>query len=310
MLFNSYSFLVLLGITLVLYYLPPLRKAQVGILLAASVLFYGYTQPELVLLLVFSISINAVAGYLLENPAVGRRRLITVLGVAANLSVLLFFKYGTLFVRTLGLTGDESSLATKLLHIPLPLGISFFTFQGISLMVDTFRTPGQHPGLVRSFWTYWLNIAFFKAFFPQLVSDPIVKAHDFLPQIGPKSLAGLAVAPAFKNLVAGYFLKMVVADNLKDQTAWLAYPYFTEVSSVTLVALLFGYSFQILSDFAGYSLIALGLGQLFGYQLPVNFNFPYIASSFSEFWTRWHMSLSSFLREYLYIPQAEIATGP
>jgi alginate O-acetyltransferase complex protein AlgI len=310
MLFNSYSFLILLAVTLFLYYLPPLRAAQIPILLVSSVIFYGYTQPDLVILLVVSISVNAVAGYLLERPQSPNRKAIAIAGVCANLFILMFFKYATLFARTLGLSGAESSLAYKLLHIPLPLGISFFTFQGISLVVDTYRTPGQYPELTRSFGRYWLNIGFFKAFFPQLVSGPIVKAHEFLPQIRMKTLRDVPVEAAFKSLILGYFLKMVVADNLKDQTAWLADFYFQKVSSLTLSALLVGYSFQIFSDFAGYSLIALGLGRLFGYELPVNFNFPYISRSFSEFWTRWHISLSSFLREYLYIPLGGNRHGP
>ncbi|WP_332368437.1 MBOAT family O-acyltransferase [Spirosoma telluris] len=145
-------------------------------------------------------------------------------------------------------------------------------------------------------------VLFFKAFFPQLVSGPIVKAHDFLPQIKPKMFKAVRWEYCFRKLILGYFLKMVIADNLKDHTFTIAYPYFENMSSLTLVVLLFGYSIQIFADFAGYSLIALGLASLFGYQFPINFNFPYVSSSFSDFWRRWHISLSSFLREYLYIP--------
>jgi alginate O-acetyltransferase complex protein AlgI len=301
MLFTSYSFFLLLVLTIVLYYLPFFRRAQIPILLLSSLIFYGYTQPELVFLLLISITINAVAGFILEHPGCSSRRAVAVSGVAANLLILIFFKYIGLFVRTL-LPETESDWVQKLTHIPLPLGISFFTFQGISLVVDTYRNPGHYPQFSQSFPRYWLNIAFFKSFFPQLVSGPIVKAREFLPQIGFKTLKDIDAALAFKNLVLGYFLKMVIADNLKEYTSYLSYLEFAKFSTLTLILLLAGFSFQIFSDFAGYSLIALGLARLFGYQLPVNFNFPYISRSLSEFWTRWHISLSSFLKEYLYIP--------
>jgi alginate O-acetyltransferase complex protein AlgI len=129
-----------------------------------------------------------------------------------------------------------------------------------------------------------------------------VKAHEFYPQIEPKKFRNVRWDTAFRCLVVGYFLKMVVADNLKDATYWIEYPHFLRHSSVGLVALLFGYSMQIFADFAGYSLIAIGLGHLFGYILPINFNFPYLSRSFTEFWKRWHISLSTWLRDYLYIP--------
>src|SRR5262249_45250720 len=152
--------------------------------------------------------------------------------------------------------------------IPLPIGISFFTFQGISLVVDAYRARAESTArltLRPSFREHLSDIMLFKAFFPQLVSGPIVKAHDFLPQIGPQWWSQIRWPSAFSSLVVGYFLKMVVADNLKDQTFWLTYPYFEGQSSITLLALLFGYSMQIFADFAGYSLIAIGLASLFGY---------------------------------------------
>lgn len=147
-----------------------------------------------------------------------------------------------------------------------------------------------------------LETAFFKAFFPQLVAGPIVKAHEFIYQIAAKSLINIQWDLAVRNLILGYFLKMVVADNLKETTAALSYPSFVGMPGVNLLFLLYGYSFRIFADFAGYSLIAIGLARLFGYRLPVNFNFPYISHSITEFWRRWHISLSTWLKEYLYIP--------
>jgi len=310
MLFNSFPFVALLLATFVLYYLPFMRRWQLYVLTAASFVFYAWEQPVLLFLLLASIAINAVTSYFIATDSVSRQRFWAVTGVALNLGLLLFFKYSPLFANTFA-GGAKTSIGHFLVTIPLPIGISFFTFQGISLMVEVFRdrqaaaegkghlVPGVVPG---SFVEHLRNTALFKSFFPYLVAGPIVKAHEFYPQIEPKNLRNVNWEAAFRALTVGYFLKMVVADNLKDSTFWLEYPYFTLDSVPTLIALLFGYSIQIFADFAGYSLIAIGLGHLFGFRLPTNFNFPYISRSFSEFWRRWHISLSSWLREYLYLP--------
>ncbi|GAB4031084.1 MBOAT family O-acyltransferase [Spirosoma gilvum] len=303
MLFTSFNFFVLVLLTFILYYLPLLNRWQVPILILASLVFYSVNQADLLWLLLLSVSINIVSSYLVIYGRPDWRRFYAIWGVVANLSILCFFKYGPLLSRTF--LPLDSSLAETLVALPLPVGISFFTFQGISLVVDTYRyrdVPKFRSMIVRNWLQHAQNVFFFKAFFPQLVSGPIVKAHFFLPQISPKFLDDIKWDDCFRALVVGYFLKTVVADNLKDYTALMVYPFFEGYSSLTLLGLLFGYSMQIFADFAGYSLIALGLAGLFGYDFPINFNFPYVASSFSDFWRRWHISLSSFLREYLYIP--------
>ncbi|MEQ8682884.1 MAG: MBOAT family O-acyltransferase, partial [Cyclobacteriaceae bacterium] len=191
-----------------------------------------------------------------------------------------------------------------LIAIPLPIGISFFTFQGISLLVDAYRNRAGTSDQIRvlPFWKLLFHTSLYISLFPQLVAGPIVKAHDFYPQIRTKYLSGIQWNYVFQHVVTGYFLKMVVADNLKDFTGELVWPSFERFSSVELLVYLFGYSMQIFADFAGYSLIAIGISGLFGYIIPQNFNFPYVASGFSDFWKRWHISLSTFLKEYLYIP--------
>jgi alginate O-acetyltransferase complex protein AlgI len=306
MLFNSVIFVFLVAIAFIVYYLPFMHRWQLHVLIAASFIFYAYEQPSLLSLLVASIAINVVTSYLIAVDQPSRQRLWAVLGVALNLGLLLFFKYSPLFARTF-FGGATTDVGHFLITIPLPIGISFFTFQGISLVVEVFRErqSGGHDRqdvVPHSFWEHVRNTALFKSFFPYLVAGPIVKAQEFYPQINVKRFRDIAWNNAFRALVIGYFLKMVVADNLKDATFWLEYPYFLRDSTTTLLALLFGYSMQIFADFAGYSLIAIGLGYLFGYVLPINFNFPYIARSFSEFWRRWHISLSTWLREYLYYP--------
>ena len=302
MLFTSFAFIVLALITFSLYYLPVLANWQVPILILSSLIFYAYNAPVLVLLLLFSVSINIITTYFVVWGNPQHKKKWAIAGVVANLSILIFFKYSPLFAKTF--LGENDSLAQFLLTIPLPIGISFFTFQGISLVVDVYQEKYfDNKDIVPiSFLQHAQRVLFFKGFFPQLISGPIVKAHDFMPQIGTKYFTNIDWNRVTKDIILGYFLKMVVADNLKDFTFWIAYPYFQHFSNLTLVTMLFGYSCQIFADFAGYSLIAIGLAKLFGYSFPPNFNFPYISTSFKEFWKRWHISLSSFLMEYLYIP--------
>lgn len=302
MLFTSFIFVGLVIITFILYYLPILKNIQVQVLILSSLLFYSYNQPILVLLLLLSVSVNIVSSYYVVYGNQKYRRIYAIFGVALNLFILCFFKYGSLFSKTF--FDKTSSIGEFLLTIPLPIGISFFTFQGISLVVDVY-TEKYFPrknAVPDSFLLHAKRVMFFKSFFPQLISGPIVKAHDFLPQITTKNIKEINWESCFKTLVLGYFLKMVVADNIKNYTFSITYPYFETHSSITLIALLFGYSCQIFADFAGYSLIAIGLAKLFGYNFKDNFNFPYISTSFKEFWKRWHISLSTFLMEYLYIP--------
>jgi alginate O-acetyltransferase complex protein AlgI len=217
--------------------------------------------------------------------------------------VLAFFKYGAFFYAV-ATGGDQSSMFYRfLVAVPLPIGISFYTFEGISLIVDVFHSRAEPwaatPG---SYWRHLQNTALFVSFFPHLVSGPILKARHFYPQIGPKDFARIPWNRVFCEVVTGFFLKAVIADNLKDLTFYMDASRFGAQPGVHLLALLPAYSVQIFSDFAGYSLIAIGVAQLYGYELPVNFNFPYVATSVADFWKRWHMSLSQWLRDYLYFP--------
>ncbi len=307
MLFTSLAFFILLVITFVVYYLPVgfFKKAstQLIILILSSVIFYGYYNPSLLFLLVFSGAVNTITSYYVTYGAAHNRKLLATIGIVINLVVLAFFKYSPLIATSFFNT--ENGIGEFLLTIPLPIGISFFTFEGISLVIDTYKghTEKKFANLVdKSFSTHIRNSFFFIVFFPHLVSGPILKAHDFIPQIGNKLFKDIDWEYCFRTLVVGYFLKLVIADNLKDFTSSLIYPGFMTLSSLTLITMLLGYSFQIFADFAGYSLIALGLAGLFGYRLMQNFNYPYISTTFSEFWKRWHISLSTFLKEYLYFP--------
>ncbi len=302
MLFNSFVFIGFLLITFFLYYLPILKKYQVQVLISASLFFYSYQQPSLLFLLLFSALINIVFSFLVLNGQRHLMKIYATIGVIINVLILFFFKYTSLVAKLF--FAENDSIGSFFLNIPLPIGISFYTFQGISLMIDVFRN-GNFNNIRNnssSFIDYGKHVLLFKSFFPQLIAGPIVKAHDFIPQIKSKSFDGINWEFVFRCLITGYFLKMVVADNLKDFTYWISFPFFQGYSSLTLLTMLFGYSCQIFADFAGYSLIAIGLANLFGYHFFNNFDFPYFSRSFKEFWRRWHISLSSFLKEYLYIP--------
>lgn len=311
MLFNSFEFLILLFITFCIYYIPAFRRWQVWILVLASLVFYAYSNWQLLLLFLTSVGINVSASYGVVHGKPSRRKLYATLGVIFNASVLIFFKYGRLFATTF--LPDTSDFGQFLIQIPLPLGISFYTFEGISLVVDAYKGRNIEeyrslvPGIVRQ---HIRNTTFFVAFFPHLISGPIFKAHDFIPQISTKLFSEIRWSAFFRAVTVGYFLKMVVADNIKEHTFWIEFPYFQSQSAAVLWAMLFGYTMQIFADFAGYSLIAIGLGYLFGYRLPDNFNFPYVSLSISEFWRRWHISLSSWLKEYIYFPMGGSKISP
>jgi len=283
--------------------MPPLSRLQVPVLIGASIIFYSWSQPMLLLLLFTCLLINVVTSYLVIIGRKSWRQTHAALGVAFNVGVLVLYKYGPLIVHTIPF--DTGSIGAFIVTLPLPLGISFFTFHGITLLVDTFHARPDAPLLhekEHSLLFYASKVGLYFLFFPQLVAGPITKARDFLPQIAAKHFEDIQWEYVFRNVTLGYFLKMVIADNLAQQTSWIRYPYFLSRATSDLLIMLWGYSMQIFADFAGYSLIAIGIAALFGYMLPQNFNSPYLANSFADFWRRWHISLASFLKEYLYIP--------
>lgn len=318
MLFNSFEFLVLLAVTLPLYYLPisgsRARIWQIVVLLAASSVFYAWENPKLLLLLGFSCAFNALAVERIlfwkrTESAIQEKRWL-VSGVVVNLAFLGFFKYAGILLTLFPRGWMPAELVHGVKSIPLPIGISFYTFHAISLLVDVHRKKVSEEtqrrlgrrgtGRISSFSELTLYIIFF----PQLVAGPIVKAHQFIDQIREKLWDDIPWVSVRRYLLTGYFLKIFVADNLCEQTAMLSISkdFLIHSGPINLMALLYAYGLQIFSDFAGYSLIAIGFGLMFGYRLPENFRFPYLSLSITEFWRRWHLSLSSWLRDYLYIP--------
>ena len=294
MLFNSLTFFALLLPTLALYWLMPWQRARLALLLVASLVFYSYFHWPSVFLLLFTISFNYALG-LRQARRRSAGQLTLIIGV--NLSLLLWFKYSGFIADNvnalLSLTGAHWAVPRPPAF--LPLGISFFTFQVIAYQVDVYRGEiAAEPSFLR--------FAVFKSFFPQLIAGPIVRAHDFLPQLRSRAKFDAALFHHGIWLVlAGLALKIGVADVLA-QFANEAFRDPSALSSSGAWTSLYAYAFQLFADFWGYSTIAVGLAAMFGLTLPLNFDTPYFSASLQEFWRRWHITLSFWFRDYVYIP--------
>jgi len=267
------------------------------LLLLASWIFYGAWDWRFVALLILSAVLNWGAARIIDAAETrGTQKIVVALGVIANLGILGFFKYYDFFLEQLGTLLAAAGFARDmpLLEIVLPVGVSFFTFQGMSYLIDVYRGRVRAGSL--------LDITLLMSFFPHLVAGPIVRASDLLPQFRerPKLDRGM-VAMALLLIVWGLFKKAVVASELSVK---LVDPVFFDPSahsSLDLLMAAYGYAVQIYCDFSAYSDMAIGIAALFGYRFPRNFMQPYRAASLQEFWRRWHISLSSWLRDYLYI---------
>lgn len=267
------------------------------LLLVASWFFYGWWDWRFVALLIFSAFVNWGTAACIDRADGARaRKALVTFGVAANLAILGFFKYYDFFLEQLGLALDTLGWHRDLplLSIILPVGVSFFTFQGMSYMIDVYKKRVVPATL--------LDMSLLMSFFPHLVAGPIVRASHLVPQFrrAPKLDRGM-VAMGLLLIVWGLFKKAVVASWLSVN---LVDPVFfdpTVRSSTDLIAAAYGYAVQIYCDFSAYSDMAIGIAALLGYRFPINFNQPYRAISLQDFWRRWHISLSSWLRDYLYI---------
>lgn len=299
MLFPTFTFALFFIVVLTVGWLLPGRRAWWKLfMLAASYFFYGYWDMRFVGLIVASTALNQTAAtWLARLGHPGARRVVVSLAVATNLASLGFFKYAGFFVDSAesALAGLGLAADLPLLNIILPVGISFFTFQAISYVLDVYRgdTEPAKP----------LDFAVYLAFFPQLVAGPIVRAHELIPQLNqPRTLRHSDFTRAVVLIAAGLFKKMVVATYLAEALVDDVFAFPERFSSLEVLLGTYGYAVQIYADFSGYTDIAIGVALLMGVRLPENFNQPYRADSIQDFWRRWHMSLSRWLRDYLYIP--------
>lgn len=302
--FVSYSFAILMTLVMVSRVWYRRQRTSTGYLatlLIASLVFYSWHTPGYLLVMFASTLIDFCAGLELgrEGLSLPRRRALLTLSMLANLGLLCFFKYTDFAISEvesmLQWFGAEVSLPH--LNLILPMGISFYTFQSMSYTIDVCRREIQP---LTSFWRFFLYVSVF----PQLVAGPIVRASEFLYQLNrPRSLTLRAFCEGGFLIIRGLFLKLVCADNIGRyvDVSWAGFRQSSPDSTRLLVtAVLFGC--QIYCDFAAYSSIARGLAYVLGFRFPENFNNPYLASSFSNFWQRWHITLSQWLRDYLYIP--------
>jgi alginate O-acetyltransferase complex protein AlgI len=280
-------------------------------LLTLSWLFYAWSVPEYLILILVSTTVDYCVGRLLaatpESARVARRGLLGI-SLTLNLGVLAYFKYAGFIARNwmslaggLGLWTPDVTTA----DIVLPIGISFYTFESISYTIDVYR------GRIEAEKNF-LRLACFIAFFPHLVAGPIVRAHEFLYQLErPRRIRIRVFAEGTYLVIRGLFLKMVVADNLGQlvDQHWRTAGAEAPAGALAMTLLVF-FACQLFCDFAGYSDIARGLAYQLGFRLPINFNAPYVAATFTEFWRRWHITLSSWMRDYVYIPLGGNRRGP
>lgn len=293
MVFSSMVFLcVFLPAVFLLYQLVPGMKAKNGLLIAASLLFYAYGEPVYILLMIGSTFMNYLFGLWMDIRRDTSRKNILILSVLANLSLLVFFKYMDMLIESWNmLTGMNISP----MHISLPIGISFFTFQAMSYVIDIYR---GEVCVQRSYWKVLLYISFF----PQLIAGPIVKYHDIEEQIEARNADLGQIVSGMRRFIIGLGKKVLIS-NTAAVTADAVFA--TAVSELNIFSAWIGaiaYMLQIYYDFSGYSDMAIGLGKMFGFHFQENFQYPYSAVSIKEFWRRWHISLSTWFKEYIYIP--------
>ncbi len=293
MLFDTLQYWVFFSAVLAVYGSLDARSGR-GFLVLVSFVFYGFWNPKFLILLAGSTVFNYFSGIAIESAQGNRRRIWLILSLSANLTVLGFFKYFNFFVESFAhLFGLD--LGSLVLNIILPVGVSFYAFEGVAYNVDVYR---KHLPAQRNL----LDFALFISFFPHLVAGPIIRPHDFFPQVGPKWCINEADFKwAIMQIIKGLIKKCVFADVF----AVYANAYFGQTAATEQIAALIGvfaFGMQIYFDFAGYTDIARGCARLLGFKFPPNFERPYLARDISEFWRKWHISLSTWLRDYLYIP--------
>lgn len=307
MLYNSYEFiLAFLPLTFCVYFLlNRFRKIEAGkaFLVLSSLFFYGYWNPIYVPLILASMIVNYQIGQVLArlSPGGTGKKHVLWAGVIFNVGLLGYFKYSDFFLANVNWVFDTSF---DLLHLTLPLAISFFTFQQIAYLVDSYRNETHEYN--------FLNYMVFVTFFPQLIAGPIVHHKEIMPQFANLRTKYLD----FRNIATGVFIfsiglfkKVVLADTFA-QWANAGFDNAETLSLIEAWAASLSYTFQLYFDFSGYADMAIGIGLMFNIRLPINFNSPYKAVDIQDFWRRWHMTLSRFLRDYIYIPLGGNRKGP
>ena len=295
MLFSSLEFLYLyLPLTLLLYFTLPVRWRN-AVLLSVSLVFYGWGEPVYLLLMIFTIAVDYAAGLLIERAHRRARwqKAILIAAIGINLALLAFFKYADFILDNL--RAIPALAALPRLDVPLPIGISFYTFQALSYVIDVYRREVRAQRSAVAFGAY-------VTLFPQLIAGPIVRYSDVAEQLGSRSHSVTAAASGLKTFLCGLSKKVLLANAAGEVWASLRDTPTPMLSTVGAWLGIAAYTAQIYFDFSGYSDMAIGLGRMFGFRFPENFYYPLTARSVSDYWRRWHITLSSWFREYVYIP--------
>lgn len=297
MVFSSLIFLfAYLAITLVLYYAVPF-KARNAVLFVVSLIFYGWGEPKYIVVMLFSILVAYIFGFFVgkyRESAPKKARAYLIVSIILNLSALLFFKYANFFIENLALIPGLGGLK-PIEGLKLPVGISFYTFQIMSYTIDVYRGDARVQRRIVPFGAY-------VTLFPQLIAGPIVRYSDVDEQLTNRKETVDKFASGVQRFCAGLAKKVLLADTVYVLLGYYhdAFAFEQTVLGAWLIVIL--YTFQIYFDFSGYSDMAIGLGRMLGFEFLENFNYPYISKSITEFWRRWHISLSTWFREYVYIP--------
>jgi alginate O-acetyltransferase complex protein AlgI len=297
MVFSSLTFIFLfLPVTLAIYGLSPLRWRN-GILLLASCLFYSWGAPKFLFILLASSALDYFLAHRIHtSTAATEKRWLITLGISVNAALLLYFKYANFFIDQVNALADlTGNTPLQWTRIALPIGISFFTFQKISYLVDVYKGTANPA---RSLLSYTLYVALF----PQLIAGPIIRYHDVARQLMERDHTAEKMFAGLCRFCLGLGKKILIANTLGEVADTVFGLPLADLPTTTAWLGAVCYSFQIYFDFSGYSDMAIGLGRMFGFEYLENFNQPYLARSFTEFWRRWHISLSNWMREYLYIP--------
>lgn len=286
MLFSSITFLyIFLPIILMLYYIVPNKYKNI-VLLIGSLIFYGFETPSFLILILSSILLTYINANLIEKF---NNKIVFIFALFCSLTPLFYFKYTNFFIENINAIFKTD---INLLKIVLPLGISFYTFQMLSYIVDVKMKRYKSEKNI-------LNLALYVCCFPQLIAGPIVKFEKFRKQLDNKQISINNFSKGILYFSLGLFQKVLIANQLGEYCNLYNYKNTTIISSWFYMIC---YSLQIYFDFCGYSTMAIGLGKMLGFEFPKNFNYPFIATSIKDFWKRWHMTLSSFFKEYVYIP--------
>ncbi len=298
MVFSSTIFLFgYLPLSLLIYYIAPFRLRNLA-LFVLSLLFYGFGEPAYILIMLLSVAVAYLTGFPIgkhRTTAPRRAKVWLVVSLCLNLAFLLFFKYTNFFIENLRLIPSLADVLSPIEGLELPIGISFYTFQIMSYSIDLYRGNTDTQRSFIAFGTY-------VALFPQLIAGPIVRYRDVNDQLTARTHSVERFAAGVRRFTVGFAKKVLLGDSLAALYAYLGTTAAVEPTVAGAWLSVAAFTLHIYFDFSGYSDMAIGLGRMLGFEFLENFNYPYLASSITDFWRRWHISLSSWFREYVYIP--------